>query len=507
MKNAIYFLLSTLTIVVILSPVFYHSSDDIEVYKEHDKYVNAAEAVKPARAPFMNSMPAQNASDGAIIGSMIIHKDAAWFLKIKGSYTQAYLQQKNLKKIHQELSFDEKDDLQIKAPASWQSKPASGMRYASWTAKDLDISVIRLPAGQDLQGNIIRWKKQIGLPAENATEKELNTIERDGFTIHEILLFNEDRYAHKGHNHAPGEGHGQDAHAGHDHSSHQAAPAMARVAPGSDAIFAAIFERPEATWFLKLTGPIEEVQQQADNLIAVIGEHQFNTEGDLSFPTPSDWQTAKGNAMRFASYKSGKIDISLSKLGPKQDIAANIKRWKGQIGLTATNPNEQRTFFVKGINVHIVNLKNLTSAASAPATAPAPTPEGLEEFNIPVTAPWVELSPAKGISMGKYKITVEGSDYQLSITRMNQLIPMQNIYDMWLSQLQLPTGKAPATEDIQCSSGQNFTSIRLESAEQTLAAATFQGKSMLFIKLSGPLEKKDLAYEQLKKLIQSVSIK
>ena len=104
MKNAIYFFLSALTVVVILSPIFYKSSNGIETYHEDDKYVSPSSAIKSKiNAPFMNSMPAKNADDGAIIGSMIEHKDAAWFLKIKGSYTDAYLEQKNLKKIHQEL--------------------------------------------------------------------------------------------------------------------------------------------------------------------------------------------------------------------------------------------------------------------------------------------------------------------------------------------------------------------------------------------------------------------
>jgi hypothetical protein len=506
MKNAIYFFLSALTVVVVLSPIFYKSSNGIETYHEDNKYVTASSAVKPkVNAPFMNSMPAKNSDDGAIIGSMIVHKDAAWFLKIKGSYTEAYLQQKNLKQIHQELSFNAKDELQITAPTEWQSKPASGMRYASWTAKGLDISIIRLPAGQDLQGNIIRWKKQIGLPAENATSKELNTIERDGFKIHEILLFNEERYAHSGHNHAPGEGHG--SHSGHDHSSHQP-PAMAKVAAGSSAIFATIFEREDATWFLKLTGPLEEVQQQADNLIAIIGEHSFSTEGNLTFTKPQDWQTAQGNAMRYASYKSGKIDISVSKLGPKQDLDANVNRWKGQIGISTTSPNERRTFFVKGINVHIVNLKAGQVPTSAPSTPSAVnTTTDLEEFDLPMDKPWVEVSAAKGISMGKYSLTLGEDTYTLSITRMNQLIPMQNIYDMWLSQMNLATGIAPSTQKIACKSGHDFELIRLENESDSLAAATYQGKSMLFVKLNGPTKQKDLAFEQFKSLIKSMSVK
>ena len=503
MKNTIYFFLSALTIVVVLSPIFYKSSNGIESYHENDKYVTASSAVKAkVNAPFMNSMPAKNSGDGAIIGSMIEHKDAAWFLKIKGSYTEAYLQQQHLKKIHQELSFNEKDELQITAPADWQSKPASGMRYASWTAKGLDISIIRLPAGQDLQGNIIRWKKQIGLSATQATASELNTIERDNFKIHEILLFNESKNAHAGHNHAPGEG--------HDHSSHAPMAPMAKVAAGSNAIFAAIFEREDATWFLKLTGPLEEVQKQADNLIAVIGEHSFSAEGNLTFTSPKDWQSAQGSAMRYASYKSGNIDISVSKLGPKQDLDANVNRWKGQIGLSSTSsaPNERRTFFVKGINVHIVNLK----AGQAPANTPSATNStndaaNLEEFDLPMDKPWIEISAAKGISMGKYSLTLGEDQYTLSITRMNQLIPMQNIYDMWLSQMDLTIGTVPTSQKLACKSGHEFEIIRLENESESLAAATYQGKSMLFIKLNGPTIQKDLAFEQFKSLIKSMSVK
>ena len=155
------------------------------------------------------------------------------------------------------------------------------------------------------------------------TEKELSEIKPDWY---KVTLFNEARKDAK-----PAK---SSSSTQSPHGSSSAPFAMAQVADDANAIMAAIIERPDATWFLKLIGPEEEIRAQADNIITVIGAHSFNAEGMLEYPVPENWTEVESkSSMRIASYKSGKVDISLIKLAGGQNLQANIDRWKGQIGL------------------------------------------------------------------------------------------------------------------------------------------------------------------------------
>ena len=131
---------------------------------------------------------------------------------------------------------------------------------------------------------------------------------------------------------------------------------------------AAVIERPDATWFLKLIGPEAEIRAQADNIITVIGAHSFDDKGMLKYPVPEDWEEVKSSSsMRIASYECGKVDISLIKLAGGQDLQANIDRWKGQIGLKVGTqlPNELKSFNIQGNTIHIVKLINSDKRASS----------------------------------------------------------------------------------------------------------------------------------------------
>lgn len=68
------------------------------------------------------------------------------------------------------------DGFEITAPKSWEPGKASAMRKASFAVADgdmkADISVIVLPATNDLLDNVNRWRDQVGLSPTTAAELE-----------------------------------------------------------------------------------------------------------------------------------------------------------------------------------------------------------------------------------------------------------------------------------------------------------------------------------------------
>jgi hypothetical protein len=100
----------------------------------------------------------------------------------------------------------------------------------------------------------------------------------------------------------------------------------------------AIAERPNATWFFKLLGPVKAVdasEQQWRQLLAAI---EFGADEKPRWGEAADWQTEGPRPMRFATLTrtipdAGTVELAISSLGPNQDILNNVNRWRGQLSL------------------------------------------------------------------------------------------------------------------------------------------------------------------------------
>ena len=162
MKNITYAIVSLIVIIIVISPKLFENTAEITQYVEYDHSLEASAKTQQApRAPFM--MPQAKAENGGLIAIIANTEQYTWFVKIIGPYKSVKDQLGNLDLVAKTLDLSHGDHLHYDIPKDWTKKQASSMRVASFDAPGgVDISFSKLPAGQNVKANVVRWKKQIG---------------------------------------------------------------------------------------------------------------------------------------------------------------------------------------------------------------------------------------------------------------------------------------------------------------------------------------------------------
>jgi len=101
----------------------------------------------------------------------------------------------------------------------------------------------------------------------------------------------------------------------------------------------AIFQRDQAAWFFKITGPPEKVAQSESDWQPFIDAVKFESDGGDERPVwelPDGWSEGGKAQMVFAILKmpDGDSEIRISRLGGQQDLLSNVNRWRGQLEMS-----------------------------------------------------------------------------------------------------------------------------------------------------------------------------
>ena len=99
----------------------------------------------------------------------------------------------------------------------------------------------------------------------------------------------------------------------------------------------AIFDNPDATWFVKVVGPIAQVDATEPQWQAFFQALKFE-DGKPTWTLPEGWSVAGPKPMRFETLVIGDtqppLEVAISDLGPNQDLLLNVNRWRvSQLGL------------------------------------------------------------------------------------------------------------------------------------------------------------------------------
>jgi hypothetical protein len=235
-----------------------------------------------------------------------------------------------------------------KTPAGWTEVPAGEMRVASFkvtgaNGKQADVSVIPLPgmAGTDA-ANVNRWRGQVGLPAatDDELKKSAENVEAAGqpAQLYDIAGTN------------PGGG-------------------------SAERILGVIQHRDNMAWFYKMTGDADLVEQQKPAFVELLKSLKFGAaasaqpempaghpavggdmgallsvptdaasapishEGQPTWQVPAGWQEVPGGQFLVAKFNlagdggaTAAVNVSSSP-GDGGGMAANVNRWRGQLGL------------------------------------------------------------------------------------------------------------------------------------------------------------------------------
>lgn len=245
-------------------------------------------------------------------------------------------------------------------PSGWTSVRPSEMRVASFTVvgqdgQTADVSVVPLPGmgGGDF-ANINRWRGQVGLPAasDDQLQSSAQNVDAGG---QPASLFDIS---------------GQNSSNGH-----------------TTRILAAIQHRDGTTWFIKMTGDANLVEQQKSAFITFLQSLNFGLQQpqaqlppghpDINSVTassidntassqpnwrvPAGWQPVSAGQFLVAKFKinangaTAEVNVS-SSTGDGGGLAANVNRWRGQLGLPPVEEISTMAFEVPGGQAQLVDL-------------------------------------------------------------------------------------------------------------------------------------------------------
>lgn len=265
-----------------------------------------------------------------------------------------------------------------KTPEGWTEVPPSEMRVASFkvnqSGKSVDISVIPLGpmAGTD-PANVNRWRGQVGLATatDDEIQKSAENVEAAGQAAQ--------LYDVAGTNPASGD---------------------------KTRIIGVIQHRPDATWFYKMTGDADLVEQQKPAFVEFLKSLKFTdataqAESPMTLPSghpaigdmnsaaansgpvshegwpnwsvPADWKEIPPAQFLLAEFSvaDGKADVNVASLnGDGGGVPANINRWRRQLGLAPLSEEDfsksVETIDVAGGKASLVDLTGTNMQTGQP---------------------------------------------------------------------------------------------------------------------------------------------
>jgi hypothetical protein len=240
--------------------------------------------------------------------------------------------------------------LQWMLPDGWQEKTPGQMRVASFTVTNTDgqtadVGVIPLPAGENELDLVNMWRDQMQLPAiTNETATESVSVGNDSAKLFEIA------------------------------SEQPLIDGKFRAR-----ILVAMFTRGETSWFFKMTGEDSFIASQKQNFLQFLKSVSFagnapmqiapaptapNEGGKSIWTIPPDWKQINPGVMLLAKFSitsgDGKAEVNVSSLaGEGGGLAANVNRWRGQLGLPPISEILTSSIDVAGSKAEVVDMSGI----------------------------------------------------------------------------------------------------------------------------------------------------
>ena len=278
---------------------------------------------------------------------------------------------------HPDISTAANPQLKWKTPEGWNEVPPGDMRVASFTVKgkegkQADVRVIPLPgaAGGDA-ANVNRWRGELGLSplTPEEVQKAAQKIEVGGAPaeLHDIV--------------------------GKNPKSSE-----------PTRILGAIQHREGMAWFFKMTGDSQLVAEQKSAFIELLKSFQFapaegqpglppshppidnsvaapaaaiSSEGKPNWQVPAGWKEVPGGQFLIAKFNiagdggaQAAVNVSMSS-GDGGGLAANVNRWRKQLGLSDLSDNELakavKTVETAGGKASVIEMSGTDARSGQPA--------------------------------------------------------------------------------------------------------------------------------------------
>src|SRR5258708_4657872 len=106
----------------------------------------------------------------------------------------------------------------------------------------------------------------------------------------------------------------------------------------------AIVGAKDATWFFKVAAPADQISSCKEAIVAFLGGLRAD-DAEVRWTLPPGWKEEKGGPARVASFRFGerdpKLEMTVVRLpGDGGGLAANVNRWRDQLGLDRASESE-----------------------------------------------------------------------------------------------------------------------------------------------------------------------
>ena len=250
----------------------------------------------------------------------------------------------------------------------------------------------------------------------------------------------------------------------------------------------ALFQRPDAAWFFKVSGAPDEVGAAESKWQKFIDDVKFDVARGNERPVwelPEGWVTGRPAPFRFATIKmpDSKIEIRVSKLGGQQDLLSNVNRWRvSQLGLpAATVDNIDENFENKtgqGGEYLLFDQQGMSSGQSMGGpfmnrarggkSPHAPKMGSAKPKMATEAAPQFDLVPPKGFEQGKTSAMVvarfvkktDDGKVQISVVPLTATNKWNDNVNFWRQSVGL----------------ENIDDAKMEEETQTITVSGIDGK-------------------------------
>lgn len=292
-------------------------------------------------------------------------------------------------------------------------------------------------------------------------------------------------------------------------------------------ILAAIIPRKEHVWFVKLMGPVAQLEKQGDAFLQLVQSLKFDNPEKPTFAVPAGWARDDSNANRYSTLKLpadlGPLEATIIALGPQAGSnLENVNRWRGQIGLgpitEAELPTSTKEIEVAGVKAVVLDATGPGGAGAGPmgmmprgagpmqagagaagsakaggvkAGADASAAKNPIEFKIPGS--WKEI-PAKPLTSKTYQTADNQVEITITALSKNAGGLAANI-NRWRNQIGLgPVDLAKSGTEMQPVETPSGNAIVVDfagegaDAKRIIAATISQDTQTWFVKMMGPAQ-------------------
>lgn len=301
----------------------------------------------------------------------------------------------------------------------------------------------------------------------------------------------------------------------------------------SQRMLATILPVGNQAWFLKVMGPTSQVNQLADTFRDWQTSITFDDQGRPKWQLPNEWSQQPGGQFRYATLKTGVLDVTVSSLPIRSDrpmneyVLSNVNRWRSQLQLPLLSPDQLSTAVAEvdigGIPAQFIDIEGTAPAGGAGPQMEAPKPPressdatGKPNITYEVPAGW-ETGRRGSMRIASFDVQQDGEKAEVTLIALPGAAGtiLQNV-NRWRSQIgldavdesQLNDSLAPITAGR--ASGQLIEIIPPKSdasSPQAILAVIFSlPNQKLFVKMQGNRNLVEQQVEVFKAFVKSIRL-